>query len=148
MTEPTTTEPTQRLTDASRIALTMAGGVILWFIAYSIFAASSGLAEQGKVIGIIIDNYWLVVLEAVFGWILLLTVVPRTWRFLIPVSVLVALPTLLTVLYGLGLGLIYVYSNRTAAAILCCLFWLALGWQIWSWSNSRNKGKKKKPRQA
>lgn len=147
MNKPTATEPTQRLTDATRIGVTMAGGVMLWFIAYIIFAATAGLDQQMKVIGIVTGNYGLVVLEALFGWILLLAVVPRTFKFLIPVSLVVALPTLLTVMYGLGLGIIYVYENRTAAVILCCLLWLALGWQIWSWGNTKKKGKKK-PRQA
>lgn len=146
MTEPTTSEPTQRLTDTQRIGLTMAGGIMLWFIAYAIFAATAGLGEQAKFIGIIVGNYGLVLLEAVFGWILLLAVVPRTWRFLVPVSLVVALPTMLAVLYGLGLGIIYIYDHKPAAAVLCCLFWLALGWQVWSWSNT--KGKKKKPRRS
>lgn len=140
------TEPTQRISDATRIGLTMAGGVMLWFITYISFAATAGLDQQMKVIGIITGNYGIVVLEAVFGWILLLAVIPRTWLFLIPVSLVVALPTLLAILYGLGLGIIYVYEHRTAAVILCCLFSLALGWQIWSWGNT--KAKKKKPRQA
>lgn len=145
MTEPATSEPAQRLTSTQRIALTMAGGVMLWSIAYGIFTATAGLGEQAKVIGLIVDNFGVIVLEAVFGWILLLAVVPRTWKFLIPVCLAVALPTLLTVLYGLGLGIIYIYNNRAAAAIMCCVFSLALGWQIWSWGNTKKKKRTRQP---
>lgn len=44
-----------------------------------------------------------------------------------------------------AMGIIYISEDRAAAAILCCLFGLALGWQVWSWGNTQKKYKPRKP---